>query len=162
MPKQKNKLTKKNRVSKSRTFEVGRTVARKIIQKSVAYSLHYPVSIVRSELRRSNSLNHNFSFLPESVHRWNPIRKPPQLVRWDLLGVTLSRLWGTINSTPLPRLLRSPIYKAWAYAFKANLDEMKDPIDTYPTLKDFFARPLKEGVRPVVQDGMVLFAVCNN
>jgi hypothetical protein len=36
---------------------------------------------------------------------------PSQLVRWDLLGVTLSYLWGKVNSKPLPLWARSPLYR---------------------------------------------------
>lgn len=38
---------------------------------------------------------------------------------------------------------------AWGYAFKANLAEAARPLHEYPTLKDFFTRQLKDGVRPL-------------
>lgn len=37
---------------------------------------------------------------------------PSQLVRWDLLGVSLSWMWGKVNSAPLPRWARTPLYKS--------------------------------------------------
>ena len=44
---------------------------------------------------------------------------------------------------------------AWGYAFKANLAEAARPLHEYPTLKDFFTRQLKEGVRPIDAGGMI-------
>lgn len=57
---------------------------------------------------------------------------PGQLVRWDLLGVTMSYLWGKVNSQPLPKWARGPLYKAWAFTFKANIHEAAQPLQSYP------------------------------
>eukprot|EP01112_Ceratiomyxa_fruticulosa_P024326 TRINITY_DN990_c0_g3_i1.p1 TRINITY_DN990_c0_g3~~TRINITY_DN990_c0_g3_i1.p1 ORF type:complete len:524 (+),score=116.11 TRINITY_DN990_c0_g3_i1:167-1738(+) len=77
-----------------------------------------------------------------------------QAVRWDLLGVGMSKLWGRLNSRPLPMLLRKPVYSLWGIAFKCNMQEVPQPLHTYPTLADFFARELKEGARPIADFGM--------
>ncbi|PRP87056.1 hypothetical protein PROFUN_04792 [Planoprotostelium fungivorum] len=77
------------------------------------------------------------------------IRKPPQLVRWDLLGVFLSFLWGAVNSRTLPPFFRVWVYRAWAYLFKVNLDEVPIPLEEFNTLRDFFSRPIKQGCSPV-------------
>jgi len=84
-----------------------------------------------------------------------PIRKPPQIIRWDLLGVSMSYLWGMINRRTLPVCLRSPFYKAWAYTFRCNMDEIPHPLEHYPSLADFFSRPIKEGARPIASGGTV-------
>ncbi|KYR02608.1 hypothetical protein DLAC_00055 [Tieghemostelium lacteum] len=84
-----------------------------------------------------------------------PIHKPPQIVRWDFLGVGMSYLWGMINRRALPRLLRKPIYKAWIYTFKCNTEEIPDPLDSYPSLAEFFARPIKPEARPIHEGGSV-------
>jgi len=77
-----------------------------------------------------------------------------QAVRWDLVGVSLSKCWGTINSRPLPRWMRRPIYQMWGHVFKCNMEEVKEPLESYPTLAAFFARQLKEGARPISEEGM--------
>lgn len=82
------------------------------------------------------------------------IRKPPQLVRWDLLGVFLSFLWGAVNSRTLPPFVRVWVYKAWSYVFKVNMDEIPVPLEEFNSLRDFFSRPLKAGVRPITPLGM--------
>jgi phosphatidylserine decarboxylase len=81
-------------------------------------------------------------------------KKPPQLVRWDLVGVLLSYLWGSINTIPLPFIIRKILYRIWAFIFRVNLNEIPYPLDFYPTLRDFFSRPLKEGVRTITLEGM--------
>eukprot|EP01118_Nematostelium_gracile_P011117 TRINITY_DN390_c0_g1_i2.p1 TRINITY_DN390_c0_g1~~TRINITY_DN390_c0_g1_i2.p1 ORF type:complete len:305 (+),score=79.26 TRINITY_DN390_c0_g1_i2:165-1079(+) len=87
------------------------------------------------------------------IKDWRP-RKPPQLVRWDLLGVLASYMWGNLNSLPLPPLVRSSLYYAWSIAFRVNLDEVPESLESYATLRDFFSRSIKEGVRPIVDQGM--------
>ncbi|EFA75307.1 hypothetical protein PPL_11383 [Heterostelium album PN500] len=90
-----------------------------------------------------------------SIIRKLPIKKPPQLFRWDLLGVTMSYIWGMINRRHLPVALRKPVYSAWAYTFRCNMDEIPAPLESYPSLADFFSRPIKDGARPIAQGGMV-------
>jgi len=80
--------------------------------------------------------------------------KPPQLLRWDLLGVSLSYLWGFMNRRTLPTIMRRPVYSLWAYTTRCNLDEMRFPLETYPSLCDFFTRPLKDGAREISTQGM--------
>jgi len=87
------------------------------------------------------------------LRQWRP-RKPPQLVRWDLLGVFLSYLWGNINSLPLPHRARGLLYRAWSFTFGVNLNEVPDSLDSYPTLRDFFSRSIKPEARPITKEGM--------
>jgi len=95
---------------------------------------------------------------PRGYRRWRlpslKVRKPPQLVRWDLLGVLLSNLWGAVNKIPLPVWLRIIIYNMWAFVYGVNLDEIDSPLESFPTLRDFFSRPMKEGCRKITQEGM--------
>jgi len=77
------------------------------------------------------------------------IRKPPQLIRWDIIIMFLCELWGYINSFQLPVILRSPLYRLWGWIFKCNLEESKYPLEDYTCLQDFFSRPLKIGLRPI-------------
>jgi phosphatidylserine decarboxylase len=66
-----------------------------------------------------------------------------------------SRMWGCLNSIDLPVFMREPIYMAWTRVFGVHLDEMRDPIDSYPNLGAFFVRHLKDGVRPLAPEDLV-------
>jgi phosphatidylserine decarboxylase len=44
---------------------------------------------------------------------------------------------------------RHYVYKGWARAFNSNLEEMSRPLEDYTSLREFFTRELKEGVRPL-------------
>ncbi|EGG17901.1 hypothetical protein DFA_08902 [Cavenderia fasciculata] len=96
--------------------------------------------------------SHNFS---KKVLKKVPISKPPQIVRWDLLGVTMSYMWGLLNRRRLPVVLRRPIYGAWAKLFRCNMDEIPAPLESYPSLAEFFSRPIKDGCRPICESGMI-------
>ena len=41
--------------------------------------------------------------------------RPPQVVRWDILGVALSGLFGKLASVPLPRCLRGPYFRWYVF-----------------------------------------------
>lgn len=60
-----------------------------------------------------------------------------------------SRIYGQVNSLPMPYHLRHLAYSSWAWAFKAKLEEVPLPLTAYPSLLSFFTRKLKPGVRPV-------------
>ena len=48
--------------------------------------------------------------------RFKKMCRPPQVVRWDILGVALSGLFGKLASVPLPRCLRGPYFR-WYVVF---------------------------------------------
>eukprot|EP01111_Echinosteliopsis_oligospora_P014575 TRINITY_DN5514_c0_g1_i1.p1 TRINITY_DN5514_c0_g1~~TRINITY_DN5514_c0_g1_i1.p1 ORF type:complete len:415 (-),score=99.27 TRINITY_DN5514_c0_g1_i1:63-1307(-) len=77
-----------------------------------------------------------------------------QALRWDLVGVGLSKMWGKLNSRPLPIWARSPIYQTWGTVFRCDMSEVRDPLSSYPTLAAFFARQLKDGARKISSVGM--------
>jgi len=81
-----------------------------------------------------------------------PLRKPPQLIRWDIIIMFLCEIWGYINSCQLPVFIRVPLYRLWGFIFRCDLDESKYPIAEYKCLQDFFTRPLKDGVRPISEE----------
>lgn len=37
----------------------------------------------------------------------------------------------------------------WGRVFRCNMDEVREPLHSYPTLADFFARQLKDGAREI-------------
>jgi len=59
-----------------------------------------------------------------------------------------SRLWGNLAGIPLATFIREPIYKAYAYLFNCNLEEMESPLSSYNTLGEFFARRVRRDLRP--------------
>lgn len=65
---------------------------------------------------------------------------------------SISRICGYITSLEIAVWLRPSIYKAWARAFHANLEEAALPLEEYATLQDFFTRSLKNGSRPIDHD----------
>eukprot|EP01098_Paradermamoeba_levis_P008485 TRINITY_DN3516_c0_g5_i1.p1 TRINITY_DN3516_c0_g5~~TRINITY_DN3516_c0_g5_i1.p1 ORF type:complete len:386 (+),score=89.33 TRINITY_DN3516_c0_g5_i1:158-1315(+) len=120
--------------------------------QNVGWRLRSSLTHLRSLKKVVGSLRTSWKSL--GTHSKTKFKLPQQIVRWDLLGVTLSYLWGKANGTPLPRWARQPLYKAWGFAFKANLNEAAKPLSEYSCLKDFFTRSLKEGARTVCNLGM--------
>jgi phosphatidylserine decarboxylase len=80
---------------------------------------------------------------------------PPQVVRWDFVGVFMSSAFGMVGSITLPTVLRTPLYKLWAVVFRANLAEITVPLREFRSLQEFFGRPLRAGVRPVADSPLV-------
>lgn len=63
---------------------------------------------------------------------------------------TVSRWWGWLADKELPTFLRPAIYKLYANTFGVNISEaLNEDLTSYPSLADFFARPLKEGIRAI-------------
>jgi phosphatidylserine decarboxylase len=73
----------------------------------------------------------------------------------------LSRAVGRAASVRLPRALRAPVYRAFARAVGADLDEVRDPLDSYAALQDFFTRALRAGARPIDRDPAAFVAPCD-
>ena len=63
-----------------------------------------------------------------------------------------SRVWGGFANLQLPVSLRSIVYSFYAKIFKANLDEIDASLSEFPSLSDFFVRPLKPNARIIAQD----------
>ncbi|XP_076163042.1 phosphatidylserine decarboxylase [Ptiloglossa arizonensis] len=61
----------------------------------------------------------------------------------------ISRIWGWIASLELPVVLRPTLYGFYAKTFDANLDEIDVDLSYFPSLVDFFVRPLKPNARPI-------------
>ena len=67
----------------------------------------------------------------------------------------LSRAFGRLADTPLPRPLRRPVLGAFARAVGANVDECELPLEEYPSLNRFFVRRLRPGARAWPRDARV-------
>lgn len=61
----------------------------------------------------------------------------------------ISKIWGWLASLELPVSLRPTLYGFYVRAFNVNLDEIDIELSDFPSLADFFVRPLKYGARPI-------------
>lgn len=59
---------------------------------------------------------------------------------------------GWLADRRVPTFLRSFLYRGFARFTGANIDEVRPPIDSYPSLGAFFVRELVAGARPIDQD----------
>lgn len=75
----------------------------------------------------------------------------PHRIFWlrMLWGRTRSRFFGSFADFHMPVSFRIPAYRLFAWRYDANLDEIRYPLDSFKSFAEFFARPLKEGARPV-------------
>ncbi|CAH1126394.1 unnamed protein product [Ceutorhynchus assimilis] len=70
---------------------------------------------------------------------------------------TLSRCWGYVADTKLPEFARPTVYGTYAKTFGVNIAEAQyEDLKHYPSLADFFTRPLKEGVRKIDQQSCLI------
>jgi phosphatidylserine decarboxylase len=73
----------------------------------------------------------------------------------------LSRAAGAAASWHLPSLVRPHVCRAFARAVGADLEEVRDSLDSFGSLQDFFTRALREGARPIDPDPSALVAPCD-
>lgn len=63
---------------------------------------------------------------------------------------TISRVWGLMTSLYLPICLRSSVLGSYSRLFDCQLKEAEiDDYREYPSLRQFFTRSLKPGLRPI-------------
>lgn len=75
-------------------------------------------------------------------------------LRWAPMSAYSSVIGATARRT-IPKLLRAPLYRAFAAAVGARLDEVGAPLPTFASFGDFFARSLQDGARPVADAPLV-------
>ena len=73
----------------------------------------------------------------------------------------LSRLAGRLASLRLPGPLQRAEIRLFARLAGVNVEEARDPIESYDSLQRFFVRELREGARPIEGDSMSLVAPCD-
>jgi phosphatidylserine decarboxylase len=73
----------------------------------------------------------------------------------------VSRLAGRAAGWRLPGPLQRLEIRAFARAVGVDWNEVRDPIESFPTLQAFFTRRLKEGARPVHPAPDALVAPCD-
>ncbi|VDM34851.1 unnamed protein product [Hydatigera taeniaeformis] len=64
---------------------------------------------------------------------------------------TASRIFGRLSRVPLPRVLRGPVVRAYAWIFSARLEEAEfhNDLARYNSISHFFRRRLIPSARPV-------------
>jgi phosphatidylserine decarboxylase len=73
----------------------------------------------------------------------------------------MSRVAGRFAGLHLPRAVVRAEILAFARAYDIDLDEVRDPIDSFPSLQSFFTRALKDGARPVDPAPDALVSPCD-
>lgn len=99
-----------------------------------------------------------------AVMQWRVFRKNDQIAKsWEITCYcalplrSISRMWGWIADKQLPENIRPFVYKLYADTFKVNLSEARyEDLKYYPSLADFFARPLKEGARLIDKQSCIV------
>ena len=62
---------------------------------------------------------------------------------------TMSAMAGSVFGLTTPKPLRKLAMTAYGKVFGVNFDEVKEPLDSFSSLQDFFVRELKDGARPI-------------
>jgi phosphatidylserine decarboxylase len=74
---------------------------------------------------------------------------------------TMSAMAGTVFGWQTPRALRKLAVTAYGKYFGVNFDEVKEPLDSFSSLQNFFVRELKDGARPVDAAPDALVSPCD-
>jgi phosphatidylserine decarboxylase len=89
------------------------------------------------------------------------------LQKWSLPALrvlpknALSRLAGRIAGLRLPGPLQRAQIRAFGSLFGVEFDEVRDPIERFDSLQEFFTRALKPDARPIDPDPRALTAPCD-
>lgn len=81
------------------------------------------------------------------------VRRAPKRLYVAAIG------WGARRV--VPRMLRRPMYTAFANAVGAQIEEAELPLGDYPTFGEFFARGLRPGARTVAPDRDAIISPCD-
>lgn len=73
----------------------------------------------------------------------------------------LSAAVGRLAAVRIPTSLRRPLWRFFAWAVGADLGEIRDPLESFVCLQDFFTRSLREGIRPLSTDPAALVSPCD-
>ncbi|KAK0166767.1 hypothetical protein PV327_004254 [Microctonus hyperodae] len=67
-----------------------------------------------------------------------------------------SRIFGWFASIEIPKIFRPVIYNLYAKVFHANLEEIDSDLTSFPSLVEFFVRPLKNSTRPIAENSNIV------
>lgn len=66
-----------------------------------------------------------------------------------LFGRMRSRWMGALAELHVPVAIRPTLYRAFAWKYGANLEEVRYPLEAYSSFQEFFSRALQEDARPI-------------
>jgi phosphatidylserine decarboxylase len=72
-----------------------------------------------------------------------------------------SRGMGWASRLPVPRPLRDPLYRSFAWRFGVDLSELDRPLSEFGRFDEFFCRPLPDGARPLAEAEDALISPCD-
>ena len=84
-----------------------------------------------------------------TLKRQKHLCSPPQVLRWDIIGVCTSRLFGFVASITIPKIIRYPFFRLVAWYGGVNLEEVDGELSSFSSCNEFFTRPLVKGARPI-------------
>lgn len=87
-------------------------------------------------------------------------RLASELLHWFPKQV-FSRGMGWASKLMVPRPLRDPIYRGFAWRFGVDLSELDRPLAEFPRFDEFFCRPLPDGARAISGDEQALISPCD-
>lgn len=73
----------------------------------------------------------------------------------------MSHVAGVVMSTRLPKPVAKRAVRAFGSFYRVNFDEVRDPLDAFPSLQSFFTRALKEGARPIDEASDAFVSPCD-
>jgi len=73
----------------------------------------------------------------------------------------VSRIGGVFAEIPWPGPLQRFQVRSFARTFGVNLDEVKEPLESFRTIQDFFVRELVAGARPIDPDPTAFVSPCD-
>ncbi|XP_017882578.1 phosphatidylserine decarboxylase proenzyme, mitochondrial [Ceratina calcarata] len=97
-----------------------------------------------------------YSYITEDNDVYEPINSFMVKCYYFLPFRVISRIWGWLASLELPISLRPTLYGFYAKTFDANLEEVALDLSDFPSLGDFFVRPLKYDARPIDQSTSIV------
>jgi phosphatidylserine decarboxylase len=66
----------------------------------------------------------------------------------------MSHVWGKFAQIRFPAVVNTQILQTYSQVYGCNLNEMKEPLESYKSIQEFFVRRLKEDARPFVKEGI--------
>lgn len=69
----------------------------------------------------------------------------------------MSAMMGKVAALPAPTVA----VKTFGKVFGVDFDEVKDPLESFPSVQSFFVRELKEGARPIDADDDAFVSPCD-
>lgn len=74
---------------------------------------------------------------------------------------TMSAMAGKLFGLPTPKPLRKLACTAYGKVTGVNFDEVKEPLESFTSLQNFFVRELKDGLRPIDVAADAVTAPCD-